>query len=764
MVRGIHVHGATSRTVGALLGVVSVSALFELALHEWDGPFLPGGLLGRTVGGAARDLLSYAGSAIVLVAVLVSALFLVLRLSPRELATGTWKAVSRTVTAIHGFARGIRGEISRPVTVPAIVEGGEGGGAFVMGSLAPDAIADSPADGEEPSSAAKPRRRKKTEALADGEAGGDEVFTWGEPADLEPEPNSAAPVEGGPREPTLEVTEADVVASEPVERPSPTIVEPTTHRNAARDDGEQTVLPLDLRGGPYTLPAVSLLDEPPPGTLEIDREALLANARRLEAKLRDYRVEGEVREIHPGPVVTMYEFAPAPGLKLSRITSLSDDLALALEAERVRIVAPIPGKGVVGIEVPNARRETVFLREIIGHSAFRSGSKLSLAFGKDIAGDAVVADLARMPHLLVAGATGSGKSVSINSMIVSVLMNATPDEVRMIMVDPKMLELSLYDGIPHLLLPVVTDPKKAAVALRWAVEEMGRRYQLLSEYGVRHITGFNKRVEKLAAGLPEAPAVVESPSRRVIVKRLDQSAPSAHATLAEEADSAAPAPKPIPKKLPYIVIVIDELADLMMVASKDVESCICRLAQLARAAGIHLIVATQRPSVDVITGVIKANFPARVSFKVTSKEDSRTILGGMGAEKLLGNGDMLFIPPGKSDLLRVHGALVTEDEIKQIVESLKRQGAPDYDTTILETKLESETEELSDEDKDDMYDACVAFAADNRVVSTSLLQRKFSLGYSRAAKIMDIMERIGIVGPPTVAGKPREVLIPPLGA
>jgi S-DNA-T family DNA segregation ATPase FtsK/SpoIIIE len=436
----------------------------------------------------------------------------------------------------------------------------------------------------------------------------------------------------------------------------------------------------------------------------------------------------------------MYEFKPAAGIKLSRIASLSDDLAMAMEALRVRIVAPIPGKGVVGFEVPNKTRETVFLKEVVEQEAFQKGSsRLTMAVGKDIEGMPYVADLAKMPHLLIAGTTGSGKSVGVNSMLVSMLMRATPEELRFIMVDPKMLELSIYEGIPHLLLPVVTDPKKAALALRWGTEEMERRYALLADAGVRNIAGYNKFVERQA--LEKQLAAVGS----------DQ--PPAEGGEAEEP----------PKKLPYIVIVIDELADLMMVAAKEVEVYIARLAQMARAAGIHLLVATQRPSTDVLTGVIKANFPSRISFQVASRHDSATIINTPGAENLLGMGDMLIQPPGTSSLTRVHGAYVSETEINRLTGFWKEQGAPVYDPEILRPRGDEEGEmDPEDEIADELYDQALHAVSDMRHVSISLLQRKMRIGYNRAARMIERMEREGIVGPADGA-KPREVLIRPVG-
>ena len=460
--------------------------------------------------------------------------------------------------------------------------------------------------------------------------------------------------------------------------------------------------------GPYKLPALALLDAVERKEVKIDKESVQYNAQILEKKLKDYGIDGKVSEVRPGPVITMYEFEPASGIKVSRISNLADDLAMALAAVSIRIIAPIPGKAVVGIEVPNKARQTVYFREIIESETFASShSHLTLAIGKTISGEPYVADLTKMPHLLVAGATGSGKSVALNSMICSMLFKATPMNVKFLMIDLKMLELSFYEGIPQLLLPVVTNAKNAKTALRWMTEEMERRYTVMAEKGVRNIDKYNQKVAKLEQ-----------------------------------------------ETIPYIVVVIDELADLMMVSPKEVEEYIARLAQMARASGIHLILATQRPSVDVLTGIIKANFPARVACKVFSKVDSRTILDTNGAESLLGNGDMLFLSPGVGRLQRLHGPFVSEGEIKRIVEFLKQQGAPSYQSEILEEKDEEESGEEMDDEK---YAEAVEFVTDKGEASISMVQRRFRIGYNRAARIIERMERDEIVGP-SDGVKPREVL------
>ncbi len=474
--------------------------------------------------------------------------------------------------------------------------------------------------------------------------------------------------------------------------------------------------------GDFKLPPLSLLDEiPKPSDDEIQRESLRMNALRLEGKLRDFGVEGEVVEIVPGPVITMYEFKPAPGIKISKVSSLADDLALNMRASNIRIVAPIPGKSAMGIEIPNNKRRLVTLKEILSSQPFLSSSnKLAIALGVDIIGQPVITDLTRMPHLLVAGATGTGKSVSINAMINSVLYKNSPATVRFIMIDPKRIELAPYQDIPHLLHPVVNHPKEATKALRWAVDEMERRYTLLSDKGVRNIDAYNRK-------------------------------------LAKERESAAPEEAGGDDHLPYLVIIIDELADLMMVSSRDVEESLARLAQMARAAGIHLILATQRPSVDVLTGLIKANFPTRISFQVSSRVDSRTILDTMGAEHLLGDGDMLFLPPGVAKLTRIHGAYVSEDEVKKVTSFLRRQMRPEYDSSIAAeiSTEEDEVEEIGGE-TDEKYHEAMELVLKSGQASISMVQRKLRVGYNRAARMIEAMEKAGIVGP-SDGVKPREV-------
>lgn len=525
-------------------------------------------------------------------------------------------------------------------------------------------------------------------------------------------------------------------AEYPREAPPVVVVEKPASQRKKEEIVEQEMFEFAEQKKEFQLPPISLLEAETEKRQKVDRDSLVMNSRILEKKLQDYGVEGRVVEVRPGPVITVYEFEPAPGVKVSRIVNLADDLALALSAVTIRIVAPIPGKSVVGIEVPNAARETVYLKEIIDSDPFRnSKSKLSFGIGKDISGGPFVFDLARMPHLLVAGSTGSGKSVSVNSMISSILFKAGPDEVRFIMIDPKMLELSDYEGIPHLLLPVVTNPKKAAIALKWLVEEMERRYTVLAEKAVRNIEHYHQRMDK------------ELKEKGKVYKRKGDTLEGDEKKEEERME-----------RLPYIVVVIDELADLMMISSKEVEESITRLAQMARAVGIHLILATQRPSVDVLTGLIKANFPARISFQVTSKVDSRTILDTIGAEHLLGAGDMLFLPPGSAKLIRIHGAFISSQEIKRVVEFLKKQGAPRYETSILsEVKKDRETPGGAEE-YDEKYDEALAFVAEIGQASISLIQRRFRIGYNRAARIIEKMEEEGVVGP-SDGVKPREVFV-----
>ncbi len=526
----------------------------------------------------------------------------------------------------------------------------------------------------------------------------------------------------------------------PASRVSAPAARPKPGKRARRESQPSL---LEPRG--YELPPLHLLDEPKARARgnALNPAALEQNARILEGVLEDFGVRGEIINVRPGPVVTLYELEPAPGIKSSRVVGLADDIARSMSAIAAR-VAVIPGRNVIGIEFPNAGREIVFLRELLASSDFeKSRAKLALALGKTIGGEPVVVDLAKMPHLLVAGTTGSGKSVSINTMILSLVYRLTPEQCRLIMIDPKMLELSVYDGIPHLLAPVVTDPKKAVLALKWTVREMEDRYKQMSKLGVRNIDGFNQRV---AVAKKKGDVIT-----RTVQTGFDHE--TGEAIFETEELNLHP--------MPFIVVIIDEMADLMMVAGKDIEGTVQRLAQMARAAGIHVVMATQRPSVDVITGTIKANFPTRVSFQVTSKIDSRTILGEQGAEQLLGQGDMLYMAGG-GRIQRVHGPFVSDAEVEDIVAHLKEQGTPEY--------LESITDEADEpgagfdplaggsDESNDLYDRAVAIVLHDRKVSTSYIQRRLSIGYNRAASIVERMEREGVIGPANHAGK-REILV-----
>jgi S-DNA-T family DNA segregation ATPase FtsK/SpoIIIE len=519
--------------------------------------------------------------------------------------------------------------------------------------------------------------------------------------------------------------------------------------NSRRADAEaQPRLRFDDTAPGYEAPALSLLAAPKTIVRQtLSTEALEENARMLENVLDDYGVKGEITSVRPGPVVTMYELEPAPGLKASRVIGLSDDIARSMSALSAR-VSTVPGRTVIGIELPNAEREKVYLREILAAREFGDSTmRLPLALGKDIGGAPVVANLAKMPHLLIAGTTGSGKSVAINTMILSLLYKLSPEECRLIMIDPKMLELSVYDGIPHLLSPVVTDPKKAVVALKWVVAEMEERYRKMSRMGVRNIEGFNGRVrEALERG---------EMFRRTVQTGFDD----------ETADPVFETEEFAPVALPYIVVIVDEMADLMMVAGKEIEACIQRLAQMARASGIHLIMATQRPSVDVITGTIKANFPTRISFQVTSKIDSRTILGEQGAEQLLGMGDMLYMAGG-ARITRIHGPFVSDEEVEEVVTHLKSFGPPEYLASVVEGGDDERAEEIdailglgSEGGDDALYDQAVAIVARDRKCSTSYIQRKLGIGYNKAARLVEQMENQGVVTRANAVGK-REILVP----
>ncbi len=541
-----------------------------------------------------------------------------------------------------------------------------------------------------------------------------------------------------------ERNEITTVAKEKEKRRIKPRIEPVIKQlqPSARLEKERQV-PLFKVATKGDLPPLSLLDQPEPSRNNISNASLEAMSRQVELKLQDFGIEVQVVEVHPGPVITRYELQPAAGVKVSQISNLAKDLARALSAISVRIVEVIPGKSVVGLEIPNEHREMVRLSEIIQSESYdRVAAPMTLALGKDINGNPVAVDLARMPHLLVAGTTGSGKSVAVNAMILSMLYNASPKEMRLIMIDPKMLELSIYDGIPHLLAPVVTDMKEAANALRWCVAEMERRYGLMAALGVRNITNYNRKVQGAIDSGNPLPDPLAKPSAALTV------------------DGEVPI---MLEPLPYITVIVDELADMMMTVGKKVEELIARLAQKARAAGLHLILATQRPSVDVITGLIKANIPTRIAFQVSSKIDSRTILDQGGAEQLLGHGDMLYLPPGTAVPTRVHGAFVDDHEVHKVVAHLKQHGEPDYIDEVLapnEAGADGGLPVVEGAESDELYDAAVRIVTETRKASVSGVQRRLKIGYNRASRLVEGMEQAGIVGPLEPNGS-REVLAPP---
>ncbi|MBI4828705.1 MAG: DNA translocase FtsK 4TM domain-containing protein [Nitrospinae bacterium] len=735
--------GRLLRFMGGLAGLALMAAAFSNLYWEHDPLFseiVPGGMLGALVGGAMARWFSVAGSYIILSAAAVSAILYTTGLSLGDaaeklmwLAGGLGRMAAAAGAWVWGHAVKL-GEIRIPVfmsTAEADVE--------------EERAAKLPSKKERLAGMARARgvERADEDHAVEESAGADES---GDDDMEEEEINIKLPARAG-------ALMAEIDPENPPPLPLP--------RNGARGkNGAGTVEIKDQaefqqaifdfgakEEGDYVFPPLNLLDAAPPQIKGQSRDELLKRSMILERKLLDFGVEGKVIQVSPGPVVTMYEFEPAPGIKVSKIAALADDLAMSLRATSVRVLAPIPGKSVVGVEVPNPSRETVYLREMLASGEFSEAeSWLSMALGKDIGGTPVMADLAAVPHLLIAGSTGSGKSVGINAMILSILYRASPADVKFIMIDPKMLELSIYEGIPHLIAPVVTNPKKAANALRWAVAEMERRYQKLSELGVRNIDGYNRYVEKQNAA--------SRGKKRKTVREMEAELAAGAISEGEE--------KPL-EKLPYVVVVIDELADLMMVASKDVEDALARLAQMARAAGIHLIVATQRPSVDVLTGLIKANFPARISYQVRTRVDSRTILDSMGAETLLGRGDMLYLPPGTSRLRRIHGPFVSDQEIHRVVDFLKGQQQPVYDEQILETPpdaagVDADGIEPGGGAADEFYDQAVELVAKTRQASVSMVQRRFRIGYNRAARIVEMMERQGLVGPADGL-KPREVFV-----
>jgi DNA segregation ATPase FtsK/SpoIIIE, S-DNA-T family len=680
------VDAAVTKGVGGGLLVACVSAFLSLVIGTVSSagkPFRAGGYAGDWLASVLAEYLNRTGSVIVVLTIIFLAIIISTQFSFGRFFTafgsGFAAAAARLLAAVKSWREERRREQQRRDVIAKHTKKGTvvpETAALAASEEALPALSLTPTEPPPP----KPTRKREQEPAPSAPAfGSAKSFAPPKP------PKVTMPA------PPLPLADPEPVAKAPAER----------------------------RKGEYALPPAALLDAARTER-KIDERELMDGARLLEEKCREFSVEGNVVQIHPGPVVTTYEFKPDAGVKYSKITGLADDLCLAMQAESV-LIDRIPGKSTVGIQIPNHSREQISLRELLESEVYRrSTSKLTLALGKTIHGEPYVADLALMPHLLIAGSTGAGKSVGINAMLTSILYRATPDDVRMIMIDPKRLELGMYDDIPHLMTPVVVDPKQAANALKWAVGEMEERYKTLAAEGVRNIEQYNRNVQQ---------------------------------SIAEK--RTPPNGEPL-KPLPFIVVVIDELADLMMVASNDVEESIARLAQMARAVGIHLILATQRPSVDVITGLIKANMPSRIAFRAASKIDSRTILDGNGAEQLLGRGDMLFLPPATSRFIRLHGPYISEQESARLASFLRKQGKPIYDESI--TAEEKSAPDAIDMDKDELYDEAARIVVQSSQASISYLQRRLRIGFSRAARLVDMMEMEGLVSP-AVGGKPREVLV-----
>ncbi len=705
------VDAAGTKAAGAALLFGCISAFLSLVFNTLavsGKSFRAGGYVGEFLAREMADYLNRTGSLIVILTLIFLSIIMSTQFSFGRFFAAIIESVKdttmRVVDAVHAWREERRREKQRRDVIAKHTKKGAPPPEIAKPSPVPKPLTTAAIfDEDEPAEIARSPKGSRS-----GKADGARGFSRAEEsADSEPAPAKAG-VFG---------TAKSFAPPKP-----PKVTMPAAPPLPLTDPEPMTKAPAERRKGEFTLPPVALLDAPKTER-KIDERELMDLARLLEEKCREFAVEGSVVQIHPGPVVTTFEFKPNAGVKYAKIINLEDDLCLAMQAESV-LIDRIPGKSTVGIQIPNATREQISLRELLESEAYvRSPSKLALALGKTIHGEPYVFDLATMPHLLIAGSTGAGKSVGINGMLTSILYRATPDDVRMIMIDPKRLELGMYDDIPHLLTPVVVDPKQAANALRWAVREMEERYKLLAAHGVRNIDQFNRNVKQSI----------------------------------EEKRTPPPGGDAEPlKPLPFIVVVIDELADLMMVASSEVEESIARLAQMARAVGIHLILATQRPSVDVITGLIKANMPARISFRVSSKIDSRTILDGNGAEQLLGKGDMLFLPPASSRFIRLHGPYISEQESARLASYLRKQGKPVYDETITaEEKSALEGIEMA---KDDLYDEAARIVVSSGQASISYLQRKLRIGFSRAARLVDMMEMEGIVSPPD-AGKAREVLV-----
>jgi DNA segregation ATPase FtsK/SpoIIIE, S-DNA-T family len=699
---------AGTKATGAVLLFGCLSAFLSLTFGTLDvsgKSFRAGGYAGEFIAIEMSDYLNRTGSMIVILTLIFLSIIMSTQFSFGRFFGAIWNALRsgmvRTVDSFHEWREERRREKQRREVIAKHTKKGT---LPVVADVAPPA---KPLKKREPSiepplePAAEGFAKKTTRVLAKAfsraEKHDDEDDLDLGPAAAPAVPFGSAKSFAPPKPPKVNVPQGLPLADpEPVAK-----------------------APAERRKGDYSAPPAALLDAAKTER-KIDERELMDGARLLEEKCREFAVEGSVVQIHPGPVVTTFEFKPDAGVKYAKITGLADDLCLAMQAESV-LIDRIPGKSTVGIQIPNATREQISLRELLESEAYRrSTSKLTLALGKTIHGEPYMADLTTMPHLLIAGSTGAGKSVSMNGMLTSVLYRATPEDVRLILIDPKRLELGMYDDIPHLMTPVVVDPKQAANALRWAVREMEERYKTLAAEGVRNIEQYNRNVRNAIA------------------------------------EKHTPKDGQEPKPLPFIIVVIDELADLMMVASNEVEESIARLAQMARAVGIHLILATQRPSVDVITGLIKANLPSRIAFRVASKIDSRTILDGNGAEQLLGKGDMLFLPPASSRFIRLHGPYISEQESARLASFLRKQGKPTYDETI--TAEEKTSAEGMEFDKDDLYDEAARIVVGSGQASISYLQRRLRIGFSRAARLVDMMEMEGLVSP-AAGGKPREVLV-----
>jgi S-DNA-T family DNA segregation ATPase FtsK/SpoIIIE len=714
------VDAAGTKIAGAGLLFACISAFFSLIVGsvEVSGkPFRAGGYVGEWLAKELSDYLNRTGSIIVIVTLIFLGIIMSTHFSFGRLFGALMDAAADTASRALDSFRAWREERRREKQRRQVL---------AKHGVGPELARSGEPRSPEVRSANRLRQAYGGPPKLNAEAEASRYVEESKPSRYVEEQKSSRPEEGSVARGFNRAEPTDSVPSA-VGQKSPAAPKPKVNVPAPPlplpDPEPVSKAPAERRKGDYTLPPLALLDAPRTER-KVDERELMDNARLLEEKCREFAVEGAVVQIHPGPVVTTFEFKPDAGVKYSKITSLADDLCLAMQAESV-LIDRIPGKSTVGIQIPNHSREQISLRELLESETYRrSPSKLTLALGKTIHGEPYVADLTAMPHLLIAGSTGAGKSVGINAMLTSVLYRATPDDVRLILIDPKRLELGMYDDIPHLMTPVVVDPKQAANALRWAVREMEERYKTLAAEGVRNIEQYNRNIQ--------------------------------HA-LAEKRSAGSSADEgELPKPLSFIVVVIDELADLMMVASNEVEESIARLAQMARAVGIHLILATQRPSVDVITGLIKANLPSRISFRVSSKIDSRTILDGNGAEQLLGRGDMLFLPPASSRYIRLHGPYISEQETARLASYLRKQGKPVYDESITaEEKTAADAVEL---EKDDLYDEAARIVVQSGQASISYLQRRLRIGFSRAARLVDMMEAEGLVSP-AAGGKPREVLV-----